>query len=379
MIDTDQIALLKLLKAALFDISPHIPADDDWDNVLHMAEKQAVTALAVHALPGNKPAEWKEAADRVFAFNMRLLFEQSELVRLCREHAIPLVIIKGAAAAIYYPKPILRTLGDIDFFVPEAKFTEMHELLLSHEYELKSEGIRHNEYLKNGIELELHHVESSRGYGVIGTENLNRGMKQAVTYSIQNYSFPGFEGTLNGLILLEHVKFHLLGSGLGLRQVIDWMMYVHSCLDNAVWEAEFQLPAREAGLEKLAVTLTYLCRKWLGLSDEITWCAGADDKLANQLLEYLFLDGNFGREKPFFEKQGQILSSKGLFRFLQQSGLYHWEAAKRYPVLRPFAWAYQLRSYTLKYMNELIHGKKLIHGMKLGAEKAKMLKQLGIE
>ena len=37
--------------------------------------------------------------------------------QLFENNNIPLVILKGTAAAMYYPKPQLRTMGDIDFLV----------------------------------------------------------------------------------------------------------------------------------------------------------------------------------------------------------------------------------------------------------------------
>lgn len=47
-----------------------------------------------------------------------------------------------------------------------------------------------------------------------------------------------------------------LKSGLGLRQVIDWMMYVNKELDDDFWENGFGTAAVDASMDKLAVTVT---------------------------------------------------------------------------------------------------------------------------
>ena len=60
---------------------------------------------------------------------------------------------------------------------------------------------------------------------------------------------------INGLVLLDHVRYHLQG-GLGIRQIIDWMMFVHANLNDETWETGFAQLARGAGLETLAVTMT---------------------------------------------------------------------------------------------------------------------------
>ncbi len=40
----------------------------------------------------------------------KMLFEQKNLVSLFTANDIPFVIIKGMAAAVYYPNPLLRTM-----------------------------------------------------------------------------------------------------------------------------------------------------------------------------------------------------------------------------------------------------------------------------
>lgn len=54
----------------------------------------------------------------------------------------------------------------------------------------------------------------------------------------------------NGLVLLAHVNQHL-GSGLGLRQILDWQMFVDAHLTDELWERGFQHAAQQIGMEKL--------------------------------------------------------------------------------------------------------------------------------
>ena len=80
-----------------------------------------------------------------------------------------------------------------------------------------------------------------------------------------------------------------LRTGLGLRQVIDWAMYVDRELDDAFWDREFQAAAKESGLETLAITVTKLCQQYLGLKDSITWCRDADEITCGLLLDSLLV------------------------------------------------------------------------------------------
>ena len=204
-------------------------------------------------------------------------------------------------------------------------------------------------------------------------------MNNAVQYTIENYSFPGLPRNTNGLVLLEHVRQHMVRSGLGLRQIVDWMMFVHNGLDDTAWITEFRDMTQVTGLETLAVTLTYMCRKWLGLSDRITWCNKADDELADMLLIRILADGNFGKGTPISENAIRQLRKKNAIGYLQMAGLVHWKAANKYPILRPFAWLYQIGRYVRKGFSALLQGENVFRGLRTSTEKAVLLKRLEIE
>lgn len=154
------------------------------------------------------------------------------------------------------------------------------------------------------------------------------------------------------------------------------MMYVNSELDDNAWENNFRSLARDAGLEKLAITVTYMCRKWLGLPKAITWCDGADEALADSLLERIFIDGNFGSERPKLDSVSSNLRKKGGFRYLQQAGLINWPLAQKYAFVRPFAWLYQLGRYCVKGVVGLFRGEKMFNKSKPGMQLDELISKL---
>ena len=83
-----------------------------------------------------------------------MLKAQDEMLRLLRESGIPAAILKGCAAAIYYPRPELRAMGDIDFLVRESDYKRAEQLLSQNEYVVTHEeqkGGHHIRFVKNGI------------------------------------------------------------------------------------------------------------------------------------------------------------------------------------------------------------------------------------
>lgn len=377
MISPDQTAILELLKASLFKQEPRFPAETEWENVLIIAKKQAIVSLVECSVPAEYKDAWKEDALKSKGHYIRVLHEQDRVVRLFLEHSIPTVILKGSSASMYYPVPSCRPMGDIDILVSAKKYEEAKRLLVELGYQFKKEDYRNGTFFGNGIEIELHYHFSAEEKDI--EHYISDGLNNAVRYTIEYYSFPGLPRSINGLVLLEHVRQHLVRAGLGLRQIIDWMMFVHSGLDDIAWVTGFREMMQETGLETLAVTLTYMCRKWLGLPDAITWCNKADDELADLLLTRIFADGNFGNGTSISENVIRQLKKKNAIGYLQKAGLVHWKAAKKYPVLRPFAWLYQVGWYARKCFRAMLQGKDVFRGFQTSTEKAVLLKRLEIE
>ena len=59
---------------------------------------------------------------------------QNVLISLLEENNIPSVILKGAAAAMYYPYPSLRTMGDVDILVRRKNLERAVQLMEDNGY-----------------------------------------------------------------------------------------------------------------------------------------------------------------------------------------------------------------------------------------------------
>lgn len=349
--------VLALLRAALWgqERFPFQPEPDtDWDAVYTELQHQTVQHLPVDLLvasdPRNAMRYIQNAARNIQKWHY-LMKQQQSLCDSLSASGISCTILKGSSAARYYPQPDHRCMGDIDLLVrPEdldralAHFQEPWEIL--------HRDPRHTEIKGNKILLELHQRFSAfrspelREY----LDNLiYRDTAHPETCTLNGFAFPCLSRTVNGLVLLTHINSHM-ERGLGLRQMIDWMMYVDWELDDGLWNEEFCHHAQVLGLEKLAITVTRMCQIYLGLRNDITWCASADPELCQELLDHTFRQGNFGRKLPsdiniavgFFSTARNI---PGFFREMQRRGMITWPAAQKHRVLRPFAWLHQLFRY----------------------------------
>lgn len=379
MNQTEQI-LLQAIQKSLWNTDIPFPEDTDWNAVLKEAEDQAVLGLVIGVAPEKTQKEWRSKASAGTAHFVRILHYQEQLYKLLKENDIPMAILKGTAAAIYYPNLSQRSMGDIDYLVPPEHFDRAKELLTQNGYSIEDDprNPRHIHVHKDGISFEQHRFFSSEGVEV--EKYVTGGIIAIEERSIYGSVFPMLPKLANGLVLLGHVVQHLK-SGLGLRQVIDWMLYVDRELDNAFWSQFFETAAKDVGLDTAATVITRMCQIYLGLSERIQWSQNADADLCAELMENLLSSGNFDRKRgkgSAVESVTANIARKGLFRYLQTAGEHNWRAYHRHKWLKPFAWLYQIGRYAKKGFQAKRSRTQLKEDIERGRNRKELLKKLSI-
>ena len=128
----------------LLDLSLHpdkrIKIDDtvdfSWDEVISMAEKHGVLALLYDVLARRErfSEECMKYVEKKSQQNVmqqyRLLFLSRYLLELLKKNGIRACLLKGSAAAFYYPQPELRKSGDIDIVLQDINKLEVARALL---------------------------------------------------------------------------------------------------------------------------------------------------------------------------------------------------------------------------------------------------------
>lgn len=120
------MTIFDILTASLFTGEP--VELDDWELSFKEMRQQTVAALPYGVLPADA-REWRQYCLRERARAVRVLHAQDQLLRLLEAHGVECVIIKGAAAAMAYPQPTLRSMGDVDLLVRRADLARAAALL----------------------------------------------------------------------------------------------------------------------------------------------------------------------------------------------------------------------------------------------------------
>lgn len=357
------------------------PVIENWDEVIADMRAHAILPVAglrdilkAVKMPPEISAFWQKTLFKQMSEYAAMLKAQGELTRLLESRGIKAVILKGFATVTYYPNPMFRGLGDIDFMVRGASPEQAMEILKQNGYtggtaEVQMgrlDSVRHYGLRKNDIHYELHSA-FTRGETDADTR-LEEILLRAGTVedSIGGIRFYRFTDDVNGLVILSHMRHHLQSTGIGLRQLLDWMYFTEKYLTDEAWSESFRPLAEQTGLEMLAVYATAACEKHLGLGKH-AFAADADPALTDALFNEIIESGNFGRNRTEeVTKVSSFLNSPNVFRRLQYRGQSKWKALKKHPRLKPFAWLYQ----SFQIAGKAVKNRKLISSLRTGKELA---------
>lgn len=390
MISEVQRQLLDILACQLFGKPRREEQDTDWQALLKEARQQAVFSLVYHGVENDLqdaiPAEQRDSYAlwdmQCLVSSMRNAAQHGELHKLLTENRVPYVILKGMASAAYYPEPLLRAMGDVDFLVAPDQVEAVDALLRNNGYE-KDEGaekhIFHWEYRRGKEIAELHW--QAPGVPTEDPERFSTALQdiveKACLCTASETEFMAPSPFHHGLALLLHTAGHLTSGGVGLRHLCDWLVFENSLPEDR-FLALFEKPLREMGLWTFAGVLTDIGIRYLGC-EERQWCREVDRQISDKLINDILDGGNFGRKDKTRGVQATMIrdtasreiEKDSLFRVafsnIDRKARSVHPICERHPILRPLFWA----GAVLQHLYHVLTGqgvhllqKDVLHGAK---------------
>lgn len=384
-LSTTERAVLAVTGRALFGAEIPIPRGVDWREVRKECNRQTVTILGFEGAkaagaPKEVLNEWEKDVAGTVCNNLRVSWEHNELDELMQREKIPYVALKGCASAMYYPEPVARVMGDVDFLVERTDQERAGQALEREGFVPWDTGhICHVVYRRPPAHYELHFQPPGIPEGEPGRivrEYFADIMEQARTVDYENGQIACPSPFHHGLVILLHASHHFLGEGIGLRHLCDWAVFVSAFSDREFREV-FEKKLRAVGLWKMAGIFTRAAEKWLGcpvgdLTGDLTGdLAGdltgkVDEELADVVIAEIFESGNFGRKAEGRVYETYLISNRGkngvgrtsmirqLFQSVNSMVYTHWPVAKRIPILLPLGWMF----FTGRYMLRIWRGKR---------------------
>lgn len=292
--------------------------------------------------------------------SIRNLNDHNKLHRFLTVHGIKYVILKGQASAEYYPEPMLREAGDVDFIVSKIDLAKVDSILINKEFKKKDDKGKHLfhwAYYKNRTVYEMHwKIPGLPQDDSVVSPYISTIFDDAVLRENQNGSFMVPSRFHHGLILLLHALSHLTSTGMGLRHLLDWLVFENS-LSEEEFISLFKEPLVKIGIWKCAKVFTRIGTLYFGCKDRLC-CRDVDEWVCTGILEDIFSAGNLGGKDNGTRKLQAKLIRNTKTRKIEKVGLLknvvdnfnakanqYFPLSKKCPLLLPIGWGIVVNEY----------------------------------
>lgn len=278
------------------------PSDFKWSTIKNLAEKQGLSAVVVDGieqLPENQRPpkelllEWiGEVLQNYWYRYNQYRSAIAELAGFYNSYGYKMMVIKGYACSLDWPKPKHRPCGDIDIWL----FGKQKEAdaVLAKERGIKVDESHHHHTVFDwqGFSVE-NHYDFVNVYAHKSSAELEKIFKELgqddshyVEVNGERVYLPS--PNLHALFLLRHMVSHFAAAEITLRQVLDWAFFVekHNKEVDLDWLTEL---LEKYHMKDFFNCINAICVEDLGFSPtlfpSVQFLPSMKDRVLNDILE----------------------------------------------------------------------------------------------
>lgn len=293
--------------------------DEDLEAVVRLAQQQGTGPLVfdqILSVPDSQCTMHDDLRMQMKQVCIQNMVAQQKLLQILKttfsaleKGGVQPALLKGFGLASLYPKPYLRTWGDLDVYVGPGQYHEAAAILrktfpeAKHHDEEYEELKHYNFVLPDGL-VEMHrttvkldHPKDIRVYYALENRAMTSNVLQQIEVEGVQVYLP--EAKFNMLFTFLHAVYHFVGEGLGMKLLADLCLLAHNTY--AKMQAKGELKAYEKYMRKYLRALRidelwqlfgYICVHYLGLPKaewvcyhETRWVRKHGEKLLAHVLE----------------------------------------------------------------------------------------------
>lgn len=309
-------------------------------NLMTNADKQAVSGLVAASLtePDSGVVLPKRVAVKLLALindsvmtNNEIDASLQSLCKLLSEESIPYFVVKGQTVGAFYPQPLLRSAGDIDFYVAPEGWDKAVKLITDKwkpDFHDDDDGEQHLAFDYKETLYEMHY-NLYRFYNKRNQTVFN----DILSYNIKLQTIEDVPGVAVPVPVLSqpdailytflHLYHHLVELGCGMRQFCDVAMLLNhfDASDENVARLKNNLEA--LGFMRAFRAVGAILVDYFGLpNDKFPFTLEKKDReYTGEMLSIVFTGGNFG----FYGLEEPLRSNKKYYvkAFRRKLSRYH--------------------------------------------------------
>lgn len=270
----------------------------------------------------------------------------NDVISLLRQNHINCFLIKGFVIADCYPNWQHRTMGDSDIVVDDLELTRQVLLENGINNLTKTKDGEYKCYNQN-MEIEFHDRLVYEEENNITTKTVS-----AFFNNFEEYVFDGrIDDSFHFLFVLNHLRKHLMNSGVGFRQFVDIATLIKNNRKiNWDW---VEIRLEEMELLPFTKVLFYCIEKWFGVVSPIQTEKMTEDEFEFST-HFIFCNGVFGfdnnENKGFYAVNNvrksnfpKLMMIKAVLNYIFPSykamiAVDHYSFLRGKPLLLPIAW-----------------------------------------
>ena len=240
---------LSLIKLGIGHLGDFISDEIDWKTIHDLASQQGLLAVVmdgIDILPAKKrpPKEimlqWigdvLQGYEHYFETYRRVIVE---LANFYNSHGLKMMVLKGYACSLDWPKPEHRPCGDIDIWL-FGKQKEGDSLLESENRIQVDKSHHHHTVFHWGNFMVENHYDFVNVYAHKSSADLEKIFKKLGandSYYVELYGEKVYipSPNLHALFLIRHMVSHFASSEISLRQVLDWAFFAEKHTNDIDW------------------------------------------------------------------------------------------------------------------------------------------------
>ena len=306
---------LKLVRLGIGHTADALPASVDWPAIQALAVKQGLLAVVLDGIgrlmqEGSPQAcgmdrtlkkQWIGQVLRDYEYRYDLYRRAiAELAGFYNARGFQMMVLKGYACSLDWPRPGHRPSGDIDIWL-FGKYREA-DAALSAEQGVAIDKSHHHHtvfrWRKFSVEnhydfVNVHARRSSREMEKLFKE---LGLDDAHFVEVDGERVYVPSPDLHALFLLKHAVSHFASTDINLRQLLDWAFFMEKHGKDVDWE--WLLPVLDAyHLRDFFNCVNAICVEDLGFDSDSIPYVPFDPKQKGRVLDEI-LSPEFSEESP---------------------------------------------------------------------------------
>lgn len=299
-----------MARLGIGNVPGSVPKSIDWMELKHLAERQGLGAIVLDGIgklsvnqrpPQEILIQW--IGETLQNYELRYkLYEQTiaELAGFYNSHGLKMMVLKGYACSLNWPKPEHRPCGDIDIWL--FGDYQRGDAFLTKEEGIKIDNTHHHHsvFSWNGFMVENHYdfINIYRHKSNVELEKVFKELAQDDSHYVEVDGEKVYlpSPNLHTLFLLKHTMNDFTASSMNLRQILDWGFHVKQYTKDVDWDWLLDV-LKEYHMMDFFNTINAICVENLGFPSEILPIVQFKPILKDRILEDT-LNPKYGVKEP---------------------------------------------------------------------------------